>query len=280
MRWADLDVLGHVNNVTYLNYLREARIDFFAGLGRTVDVDDLAESLRVTRNQVLFAAPLLLRPEPIAVEMWVSDIDDESFALNYEVFDDTAQGRVVYLRARAEVHPWVVATDEARPLRAGEQRLLGQFVEESLEFSPMDHASAVATLPARYDLAVRLSDLDIYRRVSDVIYFEYFQEARVAYLLELASRGADAQQLVIARTDIVYHHPVTLRREPYLVRSGVARVGTSSFAVTAEIVDDGTVLATADVVLVGFDAQQQVAAPMTADQRAVLLAEYELTRPR
>ena len=27
MRWADLDLLGHVNNVTYVDYLQEARVD-------------------------------------------------------------------------------------------------------------------------------------------------------------------------------------------------------------------------------------------------------------
>ena len=27
MRWADLDMLGHVNNVTYVDYLQEARVD-------------------------------------------------------------------------------------------------------------------------------------------------------------------------------------------------------------------------------------------------------------
>ena len=87
MRWADLDMLGHVNNVTYLNYLREARVDFFATLGRTVDVDDLGEGVRITRNQVVFAAPLLFRPKPIMVELWTSDVHENGFALNYEVFD-------------------------------------------------------------------------------------------------------------------------------------------------------------------------------------------------
>ena len=27
MRWADMDSLGHVNNVTYVDYLQEARVD-------------------------------------------------------------------------------------------------------------------------------------------------------------------------------------------------------------------------------------------------------------
>ena len=27
MRWADMDLLGHVNNVVYVDYLQEARVD-------------------------------------------------------------------------------------------------------------------------------------------------------------------------------------------------------------------------------------------------------------
>jgi acyl-CoA thioester hydrolase len=275
MRWADLDMLGHVNNVTYLNYLREARVDFFAALGRTIDVDDLGEGIRITRNRVVFAAPLLFRPKPITIELWTSEIGEDTFALNYEVFDETPTGRVVYLRVRAELKPWVVATGEARALTEDERAQLSRYLGDPIEFSAVAALPEASQLPASYDLSVRLSDLDIYRRVSDVIYFEYFQEARVAYLYDLASRADDASALVIARTDISYHQPVLLRREPYEIRSGVAKLGNTSFTVVAQILDGDAVAATAQVVLVGFDPKRQAAAPLTESQRAVLLAEYE-----
>lgn len=273
MRWADLDMLGHVNNVTYLNYLREARVDFFAALGRTIDVDDLGEGILITSNQVVFAAPLLFRQRPITIELWTSDIEEDSLALNYEVFDETPTERVVYLRARAELRPWVVATGEARSLTADERTQLSCYLDDPIEFSPGPHVDA-SRLSGCYELSVRLSDLDIYRRVSDVIYFEYFQEARVAYLYDLASRAEEASALVIARTDITYHQQVRLRREPYLIRSGVAKVGDTSFTIVAQILDGDTVAATAQVVLVGFDPKRQAAAPLTESQRAALLAEY------
>ena len=41
MRWADLDQLGHVNNVVYVDYLQEARVDMFRAHGRRPG--DLAE---------------------------------------------------------------------------------------------------------------------------------------------------------------------------------------------------------------------------------------------
>jgi acyl-CoA thioester hydrolase len=267
-------MLGHVNNVTYLNYLREARVDFFAALGRTIDVDDLDEGIRITRNQVLFAAPLLFRPRPVSIEVWVSDIEADAFALNYEIFDETPAGRLVYLRVRAEIQPWVVATGAARRLTEDERAQLSRYLGDTLEFTPLPSALDVR-LPAVYDLTVRLSDLDIYRRVSDVLYFEYFQEARVAYLYDLASRAQEARSLVVARTDITYLRPIALRREPYLVRSGVARVGNSLFTIAAQILDGDSTIATGQVVLVGFDPHRQASAPLTESQRAALIAEFE-----
>lgn len=275
MRWADLDMLGHVNNVTYLNYLREARVDFFAALGRIIDVDELDEGIRITRNQVVFAAPLLFRPRPITIELWTSDIGESDVVLNYEIFDETPTRRVVYLRVRAELQPWVVATGSTRPFTPEEREQLSRYLGDSHEFSPIADVLDTSALPGAYDLSVRLSDLDIYRRVSDVIYFEYFQEARVAYMYDLAARSDAASALVIARTDITYHQPVALRREPYLVRSGVAKVGNTSFTIVAQILDGDAPVATAQVVLVGFDPKRQAAAPLTESQRAALLAEYE-----
>ena len=36
MRWADLDLLGHVNNVVYVDYLQEARVDMMRSHGPAV----------------------------------------------------------------------------------------------------------------------------------------------------------------------------------------------------------------------------------------------------
>lgn len=279
MRWADLDLLGHVNNVTYLNYLREARLDFFAVLGRALDVDDLAEGIRITKNQVIFAAPLLFRQKPISVDLWTSEIQVGSFALNYEIFDESETGRIVYARVRAEFEPWIVATGEKRSLTSDERTQLGEYQEASLEFAPVVGPEGAANLPSTYDLTVRLSDLDIYRRVSDAIYFEYFQEARVKYLYELATRSENPVSLVLARTDITYHRPVALRREPYQMRSGVVSVGNSSFTVAGQILDGDQVAATASVVLVGFDPATQSAAKLPEVQREILLTELERITP-
>ena len=34
MRWADMDLQGHVNNVVYVDYLQEARVDMLRARAR------------------------------------------------------------------------------------------------------------------------------------------------------------------------------------------------------------------------------------------------------
>ena len=47
LRWADLDLLGHVNNVTYVDYLQEARVDMFRTHAPDSRAEDLAEGVVV-----------------------------------------------------------------------------------------------------------------------------------------------------------------------------------------------------------------------------------------
>jgi acyl-CoA thioester hydrolase len=60
LRWADMDLLGHVNNVTYLDYLAEARRAALAG--------SAAAHAVVTAHTVEFEAPLVFRREPVLVD--------------------------------------------------------------------------------------------------------------------------------------------------------------------------------------------------------------------
>ena len=54
MRWADLDMLGHVNNVVYVDYLQEARVDMLRTHAPDSRADDLAEGVVVVRHEVTY----------------------------------------------------------------------------------------------------------------------------------------------------------------------------------------------------------------------------------
>ncbi|MGZ4489177.1 MAG: acyl-CoA thioesterase [Nocardioides sp.] len=129
-----------------------------------------------------------------------------------------------------------------------------------------------------YDCHVRFSDVDVYGHVNNVKYFEYYQEARLAFLTSLGRSLESADLgLVIARLDVDYKIPILFRPEPYAVSSWVSRVGTSSFDLEAEIHDGERLLSRAHAVLVSFDLGTQRSRPLDEQERSRL--EGALERP-
>ena len=129
----------------------------------------------------------------------------------------------------------------------------------------------------RYDCHVRFSDVDVYGHVNNVKYFEYYQEARLAFLMSLGrDAGEKGFSLVVARLDVDYKRPILFRPEPYLVESWVTRVGRSSFDINSEIRDGETVLSRAQAAMVTFDLEEQRSRPLTDGERRRLLEVAEL----
>lgn len=129
LRWADMDALGHVNNVRYVDYLQEARVDLLRLHGRSALGGELAEGIVVVQHDITFHAPLVFRPEPVSIESWVTRIRAASFTLAYEVFDEADDGRRVYARASTVLSPFVFAAERPRRLTDDERVLLGRFLE-------------------------------------------------------------------------------------------------------------------------------------------------------
>ncbi len=124
-----------------------------------------------------------------------------------------------------------------------------------------------------YDCHVRWSDVDAYGHVNNVKYFEYYQEARIAFLHWLGSGWADrdgAEQFVVARLTVDYRRPIRFRQEPFPIDSEVTRLGTSSYDVRSQIRDGDEVLSSATAVLVGFDLATSRARPLTDHERSAL----------
>ncbi len=69
------------------------------------------------------------------------------------------------------------------------------------------------------------------------MFFEYVQEARIRYLMNLHTRGERWSQHVVARTDIDFLAPLPYRQEPYAVHSWVGHLGSRSFTISAEVRD-------------------------------------------
>ena len=129
LRWADMDSLGHVNNVTYVDYLQESRVDMLRTHAPSTGGEELAEGTVVVRHEVEFVAPLVFRFEPVRIESWVTKIRAASFTMAYEILDETEEGRRVYARARTVLTPYVFSNERPRRIRDEERRVLEQFLE-------------------------------------------------------------------------------------------------------------------------------------------------------
>jgi acyl-CoA thioester hydrolase len=258
MRWDDLDLLGHVNNAVYVDYLQEARVDMLRVHARDRRADELAEGVVVVRHQVEYIAPLEFRFEPVRIDTWVTEVRAASFTLAYEVYDEAPAGRQVYARATTVLTPYVFATERPRRLTSEERAALERYLDDPLPLRALPVADPPAVGASRhYPVRVRFSDVDVYGHVNNVIYFVYFQEARIPFLAELGrsvpSAGGADELAVVARTDVDYRRPILFRAEPYHCVSGVLRVGTTSLTLGQEIRDGDEVLSRARVVLVWTD---------------------------
>jgi len=274
LRWADLDQLGHVNNVIYVDYLQEARVDMLRVHAPDSRSGDLAEGVVVVRHEVQYAAPLTFRPSPVKIESWVTEIRAASFTMAYEIFDETPAGRTVYLRATTLLTPYVFKTERPRRITDEERAGLARFLEPVPSSRRVPFPAARKLERGHYPVQVRFSDVDVYGHVNNVKYFEYFQEARIHYVGQLAS-GLPCVPTVVAQKDVDYKVPILFRPESYDAWTWVSRVGTSSYELSSEIRDGDQVLSRCRAVLVTFDPVTQASAPAPAAYRDVLLRELK-----
>jgi acyl-CoA thioester hydrolase len=270
MRWADLDMLGHVNNVVYLDYLQEARVDMLRIHARSTQTDRLVEGVVVVNHQVHYVTPLLFDFTPVLVELWVTEIRSASFTIAYEVFRERDGVRTVHLRATSVLAPYVFATERPRRITPEERASLEIYLEP--EPTPaVTFGEPRRTELGHYPLHVRFSDVDAYGHVNNVKYFEYFQEARIATLGRVYREvEATPPSTVIAQADVVYRRPILFRPEPYDVHTRVTRIGRTSLVLESEIVAEDELLARGRFVTVFFDPEAERSTEPPAELREAL----------
>ncbi|MET9129521.1 acyl-CoA thioesterase [Streptomyces antibioticus] len=124
LRWADMDAYGHVNNVVFLRYLEEARIDFLFRPEK-----DFKQGSVVARHEIDYKRQLVHRHHPVDIELWVTRIRAASFTICYEVKD----GDTVYVRASTVIVPFDFATQRPRRITAEERAFLEEYQDDTEE---------------------------------------------------------------------------------------------------------------------------------------------------
>ena len=127
MRWSDMDAYGHVNNVQFLTYVEEARVEMFHAVPLS-GVDQVTSGILVASSEIKYIKPLLHRHAPVPIDVWVTRIGAAFFALAYEVHDDDGS---VYARAASVMVPYDFANERPRRLSPEEKGWLGAYLEPS-----------------------------------------------------------------------------------------------------------------------------------------------------
>jgi len=126
LRWADMDAFGHVNNVAFLRYLEEARIDFMFRLAPGEGSASFTGGSVVARHEIDYLRPLVHRHEPVTIETWVTDITAASMTVRYEVKDP----EVLYARAATVVVPYNLQAQRPRRITSEEKEFLEQYLDD------------------------------------------------------------------------------------------------------------------------------------------------------
>jgi acyl-CoA thioester hydrolase len=122
IRFADIDQLGHVNNVRFFDYLEDARLAMLY-LDPIRAGGQPHRGLVVARHEIDYRRALTFRPEPVRVETWVTAISPVRFTLAYEIRDED----VVFVAAMSVMVAFDPAAGTPRRLTGDERAYLEKF---------------------------------------------------------------------------------------------------------------------------------------------------------
>ena len=119
-----MDAYGHVNNVVFLRYLEEARIDFLFRPEK-----DFKQGSVVARHEIDYKRQLVHRHAPVDIELWVTQIRAASFTITYEVKDPDQ----VYVTASTVIVPFDFEQQRPRRITAEERDFLETYRDDEDE---------------------------------------------------------------------------------------------------------------------------------------------------
>jgi acyl-CoA thioester hydrolase len=108
VRFSDVDLLGHVNNLRYLDYAQMAQVELMTGVFREARISGSVRTV-IVRSEIDYVGQMNLRPEPYAVRSRVVGVGDTSVSFEQEIRDGD---RVMARNRLVEVN----VDDDDRPL--------------------------------------------------------------------------------------------------------------------------------------------------------------------
>jgi len=128
VQFRDIDVMGHVNNATYLQYMETARVELARRLGQVTE--GFRTSFIIASARCEYKKPI--RDERrITVSVWVSRIGDRSWDLDYSI---RGPRKAEYAIGRTTQVAYDYKTRAAVQISGKLRRELAKYVEASVNF--------------------------------------------------------------------------------------------------------------------------------------------------
>ena len=143
LRWSDMDALRHVNNVQFLRFLEDARVQMLVEVGRRGLETELG--VVVVRHEIDYRRPLLFRTAPVVVDTWVTKIGRTSYSVAYEVREEDAD--TVYAVAATTMVCVDLESGTPVPLDDGMRSALESFIDDGVVDGDARVAGIVADDP-------------------------------------------------------------------------------------------------------------------------------------
>lgn len=125
LRWSDVDVYGVINNVAFLRYLEEARVDLILRMPPGEQDSFLRRGSVVVKHQIDYKNQLTHRREPVEIQLWVSRLRASTVTISYSVQDDDR----VYASAETVLAPFDYKAYRPRRLTGAEARFFAGYFE-------------------------------------------------------------------------------------------------------------------------------------------------------
>lgn len=123
VRYGDIDSQMHVNNVKFLGYLEDARLEMFHA-DPIRKGEEPVKGMVISRHEIDYLKPLAGILDPIRVETWVTEVRAASFKLAYEVRDDEN----VYATATSTLVAFDVEANRLRRFTPEEREFIGRYL--------------------------------------------------------------------------------------------------------------------------------------------------------
>ena len=128
VQFRDIDVMGHVNHATYLQYMETARVELARSLGQVTE--GFRSSFILASARCEFKKPIT-NERRITVTVWVSRIGGRSWDLDYSIHGPR---RVEYAVGRTTQVAYDYKTRSAAKISGKLKRELAKHLEAPLKF--------------------------------------------------------------------------------------------------------------------------------------------------